>query len=80
MCLGVDRHNSPAQFRALCQRDTRAKAEKKFPENPMGFDPQKRLAKSNKTSNMQDKIWRELVKLHAVNEEKPTEKFMGRKR
>jgi hypothetical protein len=29
---------------------------------------------------MQDRIWRELVKLHAVNKEKPTEKFVGRKR
>jgi hypothetical protein len=39
MCLGADRHNSPAQLRALRQRDTRAKAEKKLLENPMGFDP-----------------------------------------
>jgi hypothetical protein len=46
----------------------------------MGLDPQERLAKSNKTGNMQDRIWRELVKLHAVNNEKPTEKFVGRKR
>jgi hypothetical protein len=46
----------------------------------MGFDPQERLAKSNKTSDMQYRIWRELVKLHAVNKEKPTEKFVGRKR
>jgi hypothetical protein len=46
----------------------------------MGFDPQERLAKSNKTSNMQDGIWHELVKLHAVNKEKPTKKFVGRKR
>jgi hypothetical protein len=29
---------------------------------------------------MQDRIWCELVKLHAVNKEKPTEKFVGRKR
>jgi hypothetical protein len=46
----------------------------------MGFDPQERLAKSNKTSDMQDRIWCELVKLHAINEEKPTEKSVGRKR
>jgi hypothetical protein len=46
----------------------------------MGFDPQERLTKSNKTGDMQDRIGRELVKLHAVNKEKPTEKFVGRKR
>jgi hypothetical protein len=46
----------------------------------MGFDPQERLAKSNKTCDMQDRVWRELVKLHAVNKDKPTEKFVGRKR
>jgi hypothetical protein len=45
----------------------------------MRFDPQERLTKSNKTSSVQNRIWRELVKLHAVNEEKPTEKFVGRK-
>jgi hypothetical protein len=45
----------------------------------MRFDPQERLAKSNKTSDVQNRIWRELVKLHAVNEENPTEKFMAGK-
>jgi hypothetical protein len=45
----------------------------------MRFDPHERLAKSNETSDVQDKIWRELVKLHVVNEEKPTKKFVGRK-
>jgi hypothetical protein len=45
----------------------------------MRFDPQERLAKSNKTSDVQNRIWRELVKLHVVNEEKPMEKFVGRK-
>jgi hypothetical protein len=45
----------------------------------MRFDSQERLAKSNKTSNVQNRIWSELVKLHAVNEEKPAKKFVGRK-
>jgi hypothetical protein len=53
--------------------------EEKFPESPVGFDPQERLAKINETSDVQNRIWRELVKLHAVNEEKPTKKFVGRK-
>jgi hypothetical protein len=44
----------------------------------MRFDPQERLAKSNKTSDVQNRIWHELVKLHAINEEKPTKKFVGR--
>jgi hypothetical protein len=46
----------------------------------MGFNPHERLTKSNKTGDMQDRIWRELVKLHAINKEKPMEKFVGRKR
>jgi hypothetical protein len=46
----------------------------------MGFDPQERLAKSNKTGDMQDRIWHDMVKLHAVIKKKPTEKFVGRKR
>jgi hypothetical protein len=50
--LSADRNNSPAQLRFLRQGNTRAEAEEKFPENPMGFYPQKRLAKSDKASNV----------------------------
>jgi hypothetical protein len=46
----------------------------------MGFDTQKRLAKSHKTGNVEDRIWCELVKLHTVNIKKPTKEFVGRKR
>jgi hypothetical protein len=46
----------------------------------MGFDPQERFIESDKTGDVQDRIWRELVKLHAINKEKPTKKFVGRKR
>jgi hypothetical protein len=46
----------------------------------MGFDPQKRLAQSRKTSNVEDRIWCEMVKLHTVNIKKPTKEFVGRKR
>jgi hypothetical protein len=45
----------------------------------MRFDSQERLTKINETSDVQNRIWRELVKLHAVNKEKPTKKFVGRK-
>jgi hypothetical protein len=55
-------------------------AEKKFPQSPMGLDPEKRFAKRNEASNVQNRIWRELVKLHAINKEKPMKKFMGRER
>jgi hypothetical protein len=37
----------------------------------MGVDPQKRLAKGNKTSNMEIRVWCELVKLHTVHKKKP---------
>jgi hypothetical protein len=46
----------------------------------MGFDPQEGFIESDKTGDVQDRIWRELVKLHTVNKEKPTKKFVGRKR
>jgi hypothetical protein len=52
MYLRADGNNSRAQLRFLRQSDTRAEAEEKFPENPMGFDPQERLAKSDKASNV----------------------------
>jgi hypothetical protein len=52
MNLSTDRNNSPTQLRLLGQSDTRAEAEEKFLENPMGFDPQERLAKSDKASNV----------------------------
>jgi hypothetical protein len=61
-------------------KDTGAEAEKKFPQSPMRLDPEKRFAKHNKAGNVQNRVWRELVKLHAINKEKPTKKFVGRKR
>jgi hypothetical protein len=54
--------------------------EKELPKNPMGLDPQERFTESDKEGDVQDRIWRELVKLHAINKEKPTKKFVGRKR
>jgi hypothetical protein len=46
----------------------------------MGLDPEERFAKSDKAGDVQNRVWRELVKLHAVNKEKPTKKFVGRER
>jgi hypothetical protein len=46
----------------------------------MGLDPKKRFAKRNEVGNVQNRVWRELVKLYAINKEKPTKKFVGRKR
>jgi hypothetical protein len=46
----------------------------------MGIDPEKRFAKCNKAGNVHNRVWRELVKLHAINKEKPVKKFVGRKR
>jgi hypothetical protein len=52
MYLSADGNNSPAQLRFLRKSDTRAEAKEKFLENPMGFDPQERLTKSDKASNV----------------------------
>jgi hypothetical protein len=46
----------------------------------MGLDPQEGFTESDETGDVQERIWRELVKVHAVNKEKPMKKFMGRKR
>jgi hypothetical protein len=55
-------------------------AEKKLPKNLVWVDSKKRLAKSDEAGNVENRIWRELVKLHGIGKEKPTKKFMGRKR
>jgi hypothetical protein len=46
----------------------------------MGFNPQKRLAKSNETCNMKNRVWCELVKLHTIDKEKPTKELVDRER
>jgi hypothetical protein len=46
----------------------------------VGVDSKEGLTEGDKTGNMQDRIWRELVKLHTINEKEPTKKFVGRKR
>jgi hypothetical protein len=46
----------------------------------MGLDPQKGLAKSYETGNMENRIWCELVKLHTVDKKKSTKEFLGRER
>jgi hypothetical protein len=46
----------------------------------MGIDLKERFTKGDKAGNVQDRVRRELMKLHAINKKKPAEKFMGRKR
>jgi hypothetical protein len=49
------------------------------PKKKVGINPQKRLAKSYEASNMQNRIWCELMKLHTINKNKPTKELVGRK-
>jgi hypothetical protein len=60
--------------------DSGAEPKEEFPEKKMGFDPQKRFAKSDKTSNVENRVWCELVKLHTVHEKKPMKELVGRER
>jgi hypothetical protein len=46
----------------------------------VGLNAQEGLAESHKTGNVQKRIRCELVKLHTINKQKPTEKLVGRKR
>jgi hypothetical protein len=80
MRLCAHRYNSPTQLRILRQRNTGAEVENIFSKNPMGFDPLEGFTKGDKVGNVQDRVRRELMKLHAVNEKKPTKEFMGRER
>jgi hypothetical protein len=51
-----------------------------FQRIPVGIDSKEGLTEGDKIGDMQDRIRRELVKLHAINKKKPTKKFVGRKR
>jgi hypothetical protein len=46
----------------------------------MGIDPQEGLIEGNEAGNVQNRVRHELVKLHTINKEEPTKKFVGRKR
>ena len=46
----------------------------------MRVNAQEAFAEGYEARNVQDRIWRELMQLHAVNKEKPTKKFVGRDR
>jgi hypothetical protein len=46
----------------------------------MGLNPQKGLAKSYETRNVENRIWCELVKLHIIDKKKSTKEFVGRER
>jgi hypothetical protein len=43
----------------------------------VGINPQERLAKSYKTSNVQDGVWCELVKLHTINKKEAHKGIRG---
>jgi hypothetical protein len=51
-----------------------------FPKKKMGFDFQEGFAKSDETGDVKNQVWCELVKLHTVYKEKPTNELMGRER
>ena len=44
----------------------------------MRKDAQEALAKSYETSDMENRIWREMVEMDTVDKKKPTKKFVGR--
>ena len=54
--------------------------EEVFPKALMGMNPKKTLTKSDKTSDMENRIGCEMIQLHAINKQKATKKFVDRKR
>jgi hypothetical protein len=55
-------------------------AEKELLKNPVRVDPKEGFAESNETCNVQNRIRRELVKLHAIHKKQPTKEFVGKER
>jgi hypothetical protein len=45
----------------------------------MGIDPKERFTKGDEAGNVQNRVRRELMKLHAVNEKKPAEDSWARR-
>jgi hypothetical protein len=41
---------------------------------------QKRFIERDKTCDVKNRIWHELMQLHAIDKEKPTKEFMSRER
>jgi hypothetical protein len=74
------RYNSSSQIRIFVQRNAGAEAKEEFPKDPVWVKSKKRLTESDKTSNVKNQIWRELMYLHTIDKEKPTKKFVGRER
>jgi hypothetical protein len=54
-------------------------AKRGIPKEESGDQSPKMTAKSYETSNMQNGIWCELMKLHTINKKKPMKKLVGRK-
>jgi hypothetical protein len=55
------RYNSSSQLRIFVQRNARVEAEKEFSKNPMWVNSKKRLIESDKTSDVKNRIRRELM-------------------
>jgi hypothetical protein len=73
----VKRDASSTQFRFLDQHDIGAEPKEGSPKKKMGINPQKSLAQSYEASNVQDRVWCELVKLHTVNKKEVHEEIRG---
>jgi hypothetical protein len=80
LCFRAHRNDGPAQFGFSSQRNIGAEPKNRPPEKKVGLNSQERLAKSHETRNVQKRVRCELVKLHTVNENKPTKELVGRER
>jgi hypothetical protein len=50
------------------------------PHASVWFDAQKAFTERDKTRNVENRVGREVMKLHSINEEKPTKKPVGKNR
>jgi hypothetical protein len=49
-------------------------------EKKVGFAAQKRFTECDKIGNVENRVWCELMKLHTIDEKKPTKELVGRER
>jgi hypothetical protein len=74
------RDDGTPKLRNFAFGTTRAQAKEVFPKYPMRVNAQECFTQSDEACNVKKGIWRELMQLHVIHKQKPTKKFVGRKR
>jgi hypothetical protein len=74
------RDDGTPKLRNFAFGTTRAQAKEVFTKDPVRVNAQECFTQSDEARNVKKRIWHELMQLHTIHKQKPTKKFMGRKR